>query len=313
MKAPEGPVCIIGITGTLGARVAELLVPRQVKVRGVAREPERFQSELGVELVVADVARAAEAERAVAGCSVVYLTPAEEGKDPISSERLIVENILNACRKHSVKHLLVHTILEAGRGGTGVRMIDTKKEIERLVEQSDVPFTILRPGWFLENLEKTKPEITKGRFSFPLPAGQRFGAVSADDVAEIAVSFILKGPQGRAFDLHLMGGIDAGTLSDVAGRVLGRNVAFSESKVEEFLAHFPLEHQQRELQKELFHYMRDVPLLGKPEEITRVLPEFQYTSAENFLRELLSTPTPEPPRRKNPSPDTILPSGTKPF
>lgn len=313
MKAPDGPVCIIGITGTLGSRVAELLSPSKIGVRGVAREPARFQSELGVELVTADVARPVEAERAVAGCKIVYLTPAEEGKDPISSERLIVENVLNAARKHNVRHIIVHTILDAGRGGTGVRMIDTKKEIERLVEQSKVPFTILRPGWFLENLEVTKPEIANGRFSFPLPAAQRFGAVSADDVARIAVQFILKGPQNRAFDLHLTGGIDGATLSEVAGRVLGRNVQFVETKVDDFLKHFQLEHQQEELQKELFHYMRDVPLLGKPEEITKTLPDFRYTSAENFLRGLLVTPTPTRAARSKPMGEEILPRAAKPL
>ena len=313
MKTPEGPVCIIGITGTMGARVAELLAPMNIRVRGVAREPTRFQSELGVELVTADVARPADAERAVAGCKIVYLTPAEEGKDPIGSERILVQNVLNGARKNSVQHIIVHTILEAGNGGTGVRMIDTKKEIERLVEQSGIPYTILRPGWFLENLEVTKPEIAKGRFSFPLPPSQRFGAVSADDVAEIAVRFILEGPQNRAFDLHLMGGIDGATLAEVAGRVLGRNVDFSEAKVDEFLEHFHLEHQQRELQREFFHYMRDVPLLGKPEEIARALPEFRYTSAENFLRGLLTTPTPGMGTRNASVSEEILPEATKPL
>lgn len=246
----DEPVVVCGATGTVGSRLVARLVERGVKVRGVARHPGHYSGPQGVELVDADLRDPAQAEKVLEGAGSVYLTPPETGNHPIQNERSVAENVINAAAKHKVKHLIIHTVVKAKQGNTGVRIIDNKKEIERLVKASGVPYTILRPGWFLQNLAVSRDEIEKGILRIPLPERREFAGVSAADVAEAAARFLQKGPQNRGFDVHVEGGVSCGDLSEAASETVGRAGRFEESRLEELLERQAIETPRRELVRE---------------------------------------------------------------
>lgn len=56
------------------------------------------------------------------------------------------------------------------------------------------------------------------------------------------------------------------------------------------MASFPLSEAHKALKAELFEYFRNQGYLGQPEELHSVLPGYQYTTVEQFMRhELFST------------------------
>lgn len=82
-------ITVIGITGTVGSRVASKLAAKGVEVRGIARDPSQFSGNQNVELVAADLTNRREAEQALEGSQVVYLTLPEEGEDPLALESAV--------------------------------------------------------------------------------------------------------------------------------------------------------------------------------------------------------------------------------
>lgn len=282
----DGPVTVVGVTGNVGSRVARKLAAKGVAVRGVARDPSGFGAQAGVELVRADLTRPEEAQRALQGAKAVYLTPPEKGEDPLGLERKVAENVIEAAKRQRVGHLVLHTALQADRGNTGARILDNKHGIEQAVERSGVPYTILRPGWFLQNLFGAKPWLEQGTLSMPLPQERRVAAVSVEDVANAAVGFLEKGPQKRGFDLHLPGGVSCGLLCEAVGKAAGKPVEFQEFRepARQFVEGYPISAPHKDLYGELFEYFRRQDYLGKPDEVTRALPGFRYTTPEQFAR-----------------------------
>lgn len=181
---------------------------------------------------------------------------------------------------------MLHTALQADRGGTGVRILDNKTPIEEAVQRSGVPYTILRPGWFLQNLLGAKPYLEQGVLSMPFPAQRRIGGVSVEDVANAAVGFLEKGPENRGFDLHLPVGVTCGMLCEAVGKAAARPVHFQEfpGAARQFVEGYPISAQHKELFGELFEYFRRQDYLGKPEDILKALPGFRYTTPEQFAR-----------------------------
>jgi len=279
-------ITVIGVTGTVGSRVASKLAAKGVAVRGIARDPSQFSGNQNVDLVAADFTNRQEAEKALAGSQVVYLTLPEEGEDPLALESAVGLNAIEAARKAGIDHMLLHTALHSDRGDTGVAIIDNKRPIEEAVMASEFGYTILRPAWFLQNLFGAKEYLEQGMVSMPIPPEQRIGGISVEDIANAAVAFFEKGPQNRGFDLYLPGGVSGPMIAEAAGQVLERPVQFYEftDPIAEYVAGFPISERHKELYVELFAYFRLQDYLGEAEEITSVLPDFQYTSVAQFMR-----------------------------
>lgn len=285
---PDRLFVVVGVTGRVGHRVAERLSSLGHRVRGVARDTSGAGLP-SVEMVKADLRNYAATVRALKGATHVYLTPPEEGRDPLLNERTIAENVIHVCREQRVKHLMIHTAIGADSGNTGVKMIDTKTQIERVLAGSGVPYTILRPGWFLQNLLAVKDSLRSGLLELPLRPETPFPTVSADDVASVAVEFLRQGPQNRGFDLHLEK-VAPADIGAAAGRILDAPVRVEESERDELLERLVEDSSQRPLLEELFRALRERDLRGKPHEIVDAIPGFRYTDPEAFLRTSLEAP-----------------------
>lgn len=285
-KTSQGPVAVVGVTGAVGRRVAAKLAAKEIPVQCIARDPSRFFGPPSAKLVPADLTDRSEAERVLNGCRALYLTLPEMGDDPLGLELSVGLNAVQAAKNAGIQHLVLHTALRSDRGDTGAGIIDNKKRIEETIERSGLGYTILRPGWFLQNLFGAKDYLAQGMFSFPMPPERRIGGVSVEDIANAAVAFLQMEPQGRGIDLHIPGGVTGPAIAEAAARVLGRPVQFFEftGSAREYVEPFPISAKHKDLYGELFEYFRRQDYLGNAEEILRVLPDFHYTTLDGFLQ-----------------------------
>ncbi|MEX2553700.1 MAG: NAD(P)H-binding protein [Actinomycetota bacterium] len=281
---------MIGVTGNVGSRVAAKAAAKGIEVRGVARHPEGFRGQ-GVELSSADLTDPSAAAEVLKGATAVYLTPPEQGEDPLGLESAVTDNVLSAVEGAKVDHLILHSLVHGDRGDTGARILDAKYPIEQRVRSSGIPYTILAPGWFLQNLFGAKQYLEQGMFSLPWPKDRPWAATSVEDIAEAALACLEKGPANRRFDLHLEGGLTCARVCQAASDVLGKPVQFQEfsGPTREFVEPFPISGPHKDLYAELFDYFRDHEYLGEPETIKQALPGFRYTTPEQFLRNELFT------------------------
>ena len=87
--------------------------------------------------------------------------------------------------------------------------------------ESGVPYTILRPAWYLQNLHGAKGYLEQGMFSMPWPEDMVWAATDVEDLARAAAAFFEQGPANRGFDIHLPGGVTAAAICRAVEHVTG--------------------------------------------------------------------------------------------
>lgn len=281
-------IAVVGVTGTIGSRVAARLVAAGHDVVGLSRSMEGGPE--GVRRVAVDLTDRSSAHGALEGAGGVYLTPPLAGEDPVGKERAVCMNVIEAARTSGVGQVVIHTAVHADRGTTGARILDNKQPIEAALAESGLGYTILRPAWFLQNLHLAKPYLEQGMFSMPWPADMTWAATDVEDVVHAAVTFLESGPANRGFDVHLPGGITAKDICDAVERVTGQPVAYHEAPgAREAVQGYPITEIHKELYAELFDYFKASEYMGDPEPVTDAVDGFRYGTVEDFVqRELFA-------------------------
>lgn len=281
------PIVVTGITGHVGGQVADELLDRGEIVRGVTHSSQPSGSRENLEMMQADLSDPGQAREALEGSSLAYLTPPEQGHDPLELELDVVEAVLEAAQATELEHLITHTILHTDREGTGVPMIDQKAVIEERIRDSGVPYSILRPGFFLQTLLAQTPHERRSKLHLPFPPAHEVGAIGVPDIASAALGLMDNGPQHRGFDLHLPDGVSGQHLAQTLTRMLDRTIEYVEDYdgLSEFLGALDMGPQEKQLYTDLFAYARAQDFVGDPHEIEETLPEFAYSSLRSSLHE----------------------------
>lgn len=276
-------VAVVGVTGTIGSRVATALAGAGHQVIGLARNPGNTAP---VHVIAVDLRTEVGADAAMAGVDVVYLTTPEGGTNPLADEQAVVLNVIRAASRAGVKHIVMHTALRANRGNTGARILDNKTPLEAALRDSGVPFSILRPAWFLQNLFAAKPWLDQGMFSMPWPAEMVWAATDVDDVVRAAASLIASGPTNRAFDIHQPGGVTAAAICHAVQSATGRKIGYQEftGGTRAAVESYPLSDAHKDLYAELYDYFKRDTFLGDPLSIADAIPGFSYGTIEDFVR-----------------------------
>jgi uncharacterized protein YbjT (DUF2867 family) len=276
-------VAVVGVTGTIGSRVARALANAGHQVVGLSRNP--GAATVG-RVVAVDLRNAAAAERALAGIDAVYLTPPMAGSNPLGDEQAVVRSVISAATRTGVKHLVMHTALHADRGHTGARILDNKTPLEAALRDSGLPYSILRPAWYLQNLLAARPWLDQGMFSMPWSADRVWAATDVEDVAKAAVALMELGPTNRGYDVHQPGGVTAAAICRAVQAVTGRAIAYQEfpGGTRAAVDGYPLSEVHKELYAELYDYFRRETFLGEPLAIADAIPGFAYGTLEGFVR-----------------------------
>ena len=284
-------VAVVGVTGTIGARVAHALVDAGHRVIGLSRNPGTLA---GGRVVAVDLRSPVASAAALMGVDAVYLTPPMAGAEPLKDEQTVARNVIAAAGPAGVTHIVMHTAVHADRGNTGARILDNKTPLEAALRASGVPFSILRPAWFLQNLFGAKPYLDQGMFSMPWEADMAWAATDVNDVVKAAVALIGLGPANRAFDIHQPGGVTAAAIGRSVQAATGRAIGYQAfpGGTRAAVDGYPISDVHKELYAELYDYFKRSMYHGDPMAIAEAIPGFAYGTLEDFVRRELY-PTPE--------------------
>jgi uncharacterized protein YbjT (DUF2867 family) len=222
-------VLVVGATGRQGGAVARLLLESGHRVRALTRNPGSQRAAslhvLGAELHEGDLDDRKAVRRAADGVDALFLmtTPFEEG---VEAEARQGRRAAEAARDAGVKHLVFSSVGGADHA-TGVPIFESKRAIEAYLAQLGLPFTVVAPPYFMENLlaPPSLASLRAGALSLPLPPGRRLQMVALADLANL-VRLVLERPgelAGRRIALasdELTGPEAAATLAGATGRDL---------------------------------------------------------------------------------------------
>lgn len=226
-------IAIVGATGRLGRDLVRRLLSEGETVAAVTRSPGSAEDlmRLGAEVREADLTDAASVARACRGVThVVSAAHAILGRGRNRSEHVDDAghcNLVDAARAAGVTHFVYTSALGASPSHP-VDFWRTKHKVERHLEASGMPFTIVRPGAFMEMHAHEligKGILANGSATILGSGTARINYVAVRDVAALVVH-VLHDPSARGETIEI-GGPENLTARDVAaiyGRVAERAV-----------------------------------------------------------------------------------------
>jgi uncharacterized protein YbjT (DUF2867 family) len=201
MNASE--LLVTGGTGTLGSRVV-------ARLRGAGRDVRILSRSGRPGTITGDLTTGEGLEAAVKGIKTIVHC----ASSPIRTRQVDVkgtERLLRVANRAGVSHLVFISIVGVDRNPyfPYYRM---KLETERIVEQSSLPWTILRATQFHEFVLKQIRFLELGPVAL-LPKGFVLQPIAAGEVTDRLVELALSAPAGRAPDV---GGPEVRTFADLA-------------------------------------------------------------------------------------------------
>ena len=222
-------VLVAGATGQQGGAVARLLLEKGHRVRALTRRPGSEAAanllDAGAEIHEGDLDDAASVQRAAEGTDAFFLmaTPFEQGA---AAEVRQAQRAAGAAKSAGVKQLVYSSVASADRN-TGIPHFDSKCEVEKYVQGLGMPYTIVAPAFFMENLlgPMFLHGLRAGVLSMPLPADRSLQMVALANLATF-VRLVLERPdehRGKRIEIAsdgLTGTGIAKTLTAVTGSAI---------------------------------------------------------------------------------------------
>lgn len=215
-------ILVIGGRSKIGAALIAELLGRGEHVRVLVRTGEPVGFPAAAEIVTGDLADERSLVAAMDGAEKVFVLSSPH-PDAMTWHR----NAIDAARRTAVQLLVRSSILGADRQ-SAAEFISAHTACDRYLQDSGLPYVIVRPNLFLQNIpQSTIPSIdTSGNFY--VDAGEaRISMVDTRDVAAVAaVALTEPGHAGAQYDVT---GPEALSYADVAAKLtaaLGRPIIY---------------------------------------------------------------------------------------
>jgi uncharacterized protein YbjT (DUF2867 family) len=224
-------ILVSGATGKVGSELVRLLAAGGERVRALVRDPAAATSLLmpGVELARGDLEEPETLDAAMAGVDKAFLLPPGTMRQ-VKQEAQFIDAALRA-RLHQVVKL---SLLSADPKSPGP-IPQWHGMAERRLEQSGLPYTHLRPNFYMQNLLWFARSIrSKDAFFLPLKDA-RAALVDARDVAAAAVAALTTpGHEGRTYTLTGPGSLSFADVAEILSRATGRTISYVDIDPGEF-------------------------------------------------------------------------------
>jgi uncharacterized protein YbjT (DUF2867 family) len=275
----ERLIVVAGATGKQGGAVARSLLDGGFRVRGLTRNQQKPEAQAladqGAEVVQGDMEDRSSMDRVLEGAYGVFSVQNfwETGYD---GEVQQGKTVAEAAKAAGVEHLVYSSVGSAHRQ-TGIPHFESKWEVEEHVRQIRLPYTILRPVFFMQNWEWMREHILSGTLAQPLDPDKPFQQVAVEDVGAFAAIAFEDPDRWIGREVDLAG--DEQTMPEIAetfGRVIGREVSYYQVPWNQF------EEQMGEEVTVNYRWFNDV---GYEADIAALRQEYpELTAFERYLR-----------------------------
>ncbi len=216
-------ILVTGAAGKTGRAVIRALVARSAQVRGLAHRPEQVPvlEALGVEqVVVGDLRDPSTVRRASDHVRAVYHICPNMSPDELA----IGETVLEAACASGVERFVYHSVLHPQVEAMPHHW--QKMRVEELIFESGLPFAILQPAAYMQNVAAYREEILRdGVYAVPYHVDARLSIVDLEDVAEAACTVLTE--EGHCWATYELAGPEALSQMEIAeaiGKHLGQPV-----------------------------------------------------------------------------------------
>jgi uncharacterized protein YbjT (DUF2867 family) len=236
-RVERGVVLVTGATGRQGGAAVEHLLDAGFPVRALVRNPRKPRAkelaEKGAELTRGDLDDPGSLEPALEG---VYGVFSVQNFFQAGYEGEIRQGTLlaDAAKAAGVSHFVYSSVGSAHRK-TGISHFDSKRHVEDHIRSVGLPYTILRPVFFMHNWDGMRERILDGAFPSPLSLDTALQQLAVEDLGAFVAEAFANPSNWLGGEVDLAG--DELTMPEVAltfARVIGKEVSHVQTGWDEF-------------------------------------------------------------------------------
>lgn len=227
-------ILVTGSTGRIGAQVVDQLARSGRAVRALSRSPGKSSFPPGVLAIQGDLLDADAMRAALVGVKTLFLLVSNT-----PDELTQAINTLGLAHEAGVQGIVYLSVTRAAQY-TDVSHFTAKHAVERMIEQMDLPATILRPSYFFQNDVLQKDALQKAGL-YVSPVGDLgVSMVDVRDIADAAVLEILRRDDAAtvlprvSYELSGPDALTGPSLAALWSDVLGREVRYAGNDLDAF-------------------------------------------------------------------------------
>ena len=219
-------VLITGATGTLGKAVVEAVRGAGFAVLQAVRDTAKVTPQ--AEAIRLDYAEQSTIEPALDGVTaLVLMAPPLDGRAPE-----LLKPVLAAAKAASVKQIVFISAYGVNHNEQAPLRV-----VEHMVIESGVPYTILRPNFFMENFSEGPQAsgIKDGNAIYLAAADGKTSFISVKDIAAVVALALKDSLTGTEIDLTGPEALDHNEVASIISKASGRTIAYHSLTEEQML------------------------------------------------------------------------------
>jgi uncharacterized protein YbjT (DUF2867 family) len=227
-------ILVTGATGTVGREVVKQLLSAKgerkeeediiVKAAARSADDSTFRN-LEVQAIELEFNNRSTLSAALRGVDKLFLlTPFQSNMVDLTS------NLVNEAKNAEVKYIVKQSVLgaDAEQAITPSRL---HRQAEKVIEESGIPFTFLRPNFFMQNFVTFYSSFIKTQGAFYVPAGDaKASFVDVRDIAAVAVQALSRNGTAnhmrKAYDITGGEAISYGQAAEILSKEIGKKVNY---------------------------------------------------------------------------------------
>lgn len=220
-------ILITGATGTVGSEVVKQLSAKGeniiVKAAERSATDNTFENLNRVQVVQLDYDKPDSLAVALKGVDKLFLlTPFQSNMVDLTS------NLVSEAKKTKVKYIAKQSVMGAD-AEPGITPGRLHRQAEKIIEESGIPFTFLRPNFFMQNFVNYYSNLIRSQGAFYMPAGDaKVSFVDVRDIAAVAVKSLINDNQqkGRAYNITGGEALTYGQTAEILSKAVGKKINY---------------------------------------------------------------------------------------
>jgi uncharacterized protein YbjT (DUF2867 family) len=215
----SGTILVTGASGNVGRETVKALVDGGYRVKAGTRNVAKIPTAENVHAVTFDYTDPRTHNEALADATgIVLVAPPMDAQAP---DKLIP--LIERAGTTGIDHIVFNSALGVDRNEQAPLRI-----VERAVMESGIPYTILRPNFFMDNFSTgfIGPMITQQDGIFVAAGEAKTSFIAARDIAAVAAAAFANKLTGREYNLTGPEALDRTAVARIISDVTGREITY---------------------------------------------------------------------------------------
>lgn len=214
-------ILVTGITGNVGSEVARFLELSGVEFKGAVRNVEKSREQFpNTELVAFDFGNESTYDGALRDVNKVFLIRPPQ----IADAKTFIKPFIEKAKNAGIEQIVFLSLM-----GIEKNPVPPHYKIEKYIRESGIPYTFLRPSFFMQNLNTTHCYDIKERNDIFIPCGKaKVSFIDTRDIGEVGAKVLMEsGHENKGYTLTGGEAIDYYKVAEIFSEVLDREIKYT--------------------------------------------------------------------------------------